>query len=132
VTVHVRMRVGNEMYAMPVENVLEVAELGNLATVPGSRPEALGVRNLRGQILPVFDLAALFGVTRTNVPQKMVVAESGGRRAGFAIDEVSDVGELSEPAEETESELLLGSALSGEDLIGVVDVDRLFAALERA
>jgi chemotaxis signal transduction protein len=131
VSVHVRMRVANEMYAMPVENVLEVAELGELATVPGARAEALGVRNLRGQILPVFDLAALFGVTRTDVPQKLVVAESDGRRAGFAIDEVSDVGELPDPAEETDSELLLGSALAGDDLIGVVDVRRLFAALEK-
>jgi chemotaxis signal transduction protein len=127
----VRMRVGTEMYAMPVENVLEVAELGDLAVVPGARPEALGVRNLRGQILPVFDLAALFGVRRTDVPQRLLVAESDGRRAGFAIDEVSDVGELPEPAEETESDLLLGAALAGEDLVGVVDVRRLFAALER-
>jgi chemotaxis signal transduction protein len=119
------------MYAMPVENVLEVAELGDLAVVPGARPEALGVRNLRGQILPVFDLAALFGVRRTDVPQRLLVAESDGRRAGFAIDEVSDVGELPEPAEETESDLLLGAALAGEDLVGVVDVRRLFAALER-
>jgi purine-binding chemotaxis protein CheW len=131
VSVHVRMRVGTEMYAMPVENVLEVAELGDLAVVPGARPEALGVRNLRGQILPVFDLAALFGVRRTDVPQRLLVAESDGRRAGFAIDEVSDVGELPEPAEETESDLLLGAALAGEDLVGVVDVRRLFAALER-
>jgi chemotaxis signal transduction protein len=131
VTVHVRMRIGTEMYAIPVENVLEVAELGDLAVVPGARPEALGVRNLRGQILPVFDLAALFGVQRPDVPQRLLVAESGGRRAGFAIDEVSDVGELPEPAEETESDLLVGAALAGDDLVGVVDVKRLFAALER-
>ena len=128
-SVHVRLRVGTEMYAMPVEHVLEVAELGDIATVPGSRAEALGVRNLRGQILPVFDLAALFGVQRTDAPQRLLVAESDGRRAGFAIDEVSDVGELTEPAEETESDLLVGATLDGTDLIGVIDVPRLFAVL---
>jgi two-component system chemotaxis response regulator CheV len=130
-SVHVRLRVGTEMYAMPVEHVLEVAELGDIATVPGSRSEALGVRNLRGQILPVFDLAALFGVQRTDKPQRLLVAESDGRRAGFAIDEVSDVGELTEPAEETESDLLVGATLAGTDLIGVIDVPRLFATLEK-
>jgi purine-binding chemotaxis protein CheW len=130
-SVHVRLRVGTEMYAMPVENVLEVAELGDIATLPGSRAEALGVRHLRGQILPVFDLATLFGIQRTDVPQRLLVAESDGRRAGFAIDEVSDVGELTEPAEETESDLLVGATLSGTDLIGVIDVPRLFAALEK-
>jgi chemotaxis signal transduction protein len=130
-SVHVRLRVGTEMYAMPVEHVLEVAELGDIATVPGSRAEALGVRNLRGQILPVFDLAALFGVHRADAPQRLLVAESDGRCAGFAIDEVSDVGELTEPAEQTESDLLVGATLAGNDLIGVIDVPRLFAVLEK-
>lgn len=129
-TVHVRVRVGAELYALPVDHVLEVAEMGAIATVPGARREALGVRNLRGQILPVFDLAALFGVAGGSAT-RLLVAESGGRRAGFAIDEVSDVGELPEPAEETESEFLLGAALVGADLVGVVDVPRLFAALEK-
>jgi chemotaxis signal transduction protein len=62
----------------------------------------------------------------------MIVAEAGGRRAGFAIDEVSGVGELGDPAEETESDLLVGAALGGGDLIGVIDVPRVFDSLEQA
>jgi chemotaxis signal transduction protein len=111
--IHVRLRIGREAYALPVENVLEVAELGELAQLPGSPAEVLGVRNLRGQILPV------------------IVAEQGGRRAGFAIDEVSDVGDLAEPDEETDSEFLVGAALDGDELVGIVDVARLFDVLER-
>jgi purine-binding chemotaxis protein CheW len=130
VSVHVRLRVAGESYAFAVENVLEVAELGEIAPVPGSRGSVLGVRNLRGEVLPVFDLAAVFGLARDRPPLRLLVAEHGGKRAGFAIDEVTDVGELEAPAEETESAFLLGATLDEGALVGVVDVARVFSALE--
>jgi len=40
------------------------------------------------------------------------------------------VGELADPAEETESDLLVGATLAGGDLVGVIDVPRVFASLE--
>jgi chemotaxis signal transduction protein len=129
--VHVRLRVGGESYAVAVENVLEVAELGELAPVPGAHGSVMGVRNLRGEVLPVFDLAAVFGIARDQAPQRLLVAEHAGRRAGFAIDEVTDVGLLEAPAEETESQFLHGASLDGGELVGVVDVARVFGALER-
>ena len=128
-SVQVRLRVASETYAMPVEHVLEVADLGQVRAVPGARPELLGVRNLRGRILPVVDLALLLQIPRTAPPGRLLVAEAGGRRAGFAIDEVSEVGELPDPAEETESGLLVGALFGEGDLIGVIDVPRVFDAL---
>jgi chemotaxis signal transduction protein len=116
---------------MPVEHVLEVAELGDVTPMPGAPAEVLGVRNLRGQIVPVIDLGSVFGIGRTDQPKRLLVAESEGRRAGFAIDEVNDVGDLSDAFEETDSKLLVGSALMDDQLVGIVDVPRLFAALER-
>jgi chemotaxis signal transduction protein len=129
--VHVRLRVGGEAYAFAVENVLEVAELGEIAPVPGMPAAVLGVRNLRGEVLPVFDLATVFGIGRERDPERLLVAEHDGSRAGFAIDEVTDVGELEEPDEEAESQFLRGAALDAGQLIGVVDVPRLFEALAR-
>jgi chemotaxis signal transduction protein len=129
--VHVRLRVGGEAYAFAVENVLEVAELGEVAPVPGMPAAVLGVRNLRGEVLPVFDLATVFGIGRERDPERLLVAEHDGRRAGFAIDEVTDVGELEEPDEEAESQFLRGAALDAGQLVGVVDVPRLFEALAR-
>jgi len=130
VSVHVRLRLGVEEYALPVEHVLEVVELGELAAVPGAPPATLGIRNLRGQILPVFDLAALFRIEGGGAPRRVVVAEDGGRRVGLAVDGVTDVSDLPEPVEETESEFLRGAALVEEALVGVVDVPRLLDALE--
>ena len=131
-SVHVRLRVGNEVYAMPVEHVLEIAELGEVTPVPGSQSAILGVRNLRGQILPIVDLASVFGIPGSGNPQRVLVAEARGQRAGFAIDDVSDIEQLPDTIDETESELLSGAALSKDELVGVVDVARVFQTLETA
>jgi chemotaxis signal transduction protein len=62
----------------------------------------------------------------------MLVTERGAERAGFAVDEVTDVDELPEADQETGSDLLSGAVLLDGALVGVIDVDRLFESLERA
>jgi two-component system chemotaxis response regulator CheV len=131
VSTHVRVRVAAEAYAVAVEHVLEVVEIGDVTAVPGSRPELLGVRDLRGQILPVVDLALLLGISSTGPPGRLLVAEARGRQAAFAVDEVNGVGDLAEPAEETESGLLAGAALGDGDIVGVIDMPQVFDALDQ-
>jgi purine-binding chemotaxis protein CheW len=131
VSVHVRFRVGDENFALPVGQVLEVAELGPVAPVPGAPPSVLGVRNLRGQVLPVIDLAAVLGTAHATPAEKLVITEEGGRRAGLAIDQVTDVAELPGLSQETDSAFLSGSTLVQGELVGVVDIEGVFAAVER-
>jgi purine-binding chemotaxis protein CheW len=131
VSLYVRLRVASEEYAMPVEHVLRVAHLGAVTAIPGSPPEILGVQNLNGQILPVVDLALLLGMANPARPTRLLVAEATGRQAGFAVTEVSEVGELPDPTEETESGLLAGATLAGGNLIGVIDLPQVFDSLER-
>ncbi len=128
-TAYVRFRVAEEAYAVSVLNVLEVANLGDVCPVPGAPREILGVRNLRGKILPVIDLAALLGTQRSRPAGRLLVAESEGCQAGLAIDEVTEVGELADPAEEGESALLLGTMLDDGDLIGVLNLPAVLDAL---
>lgn len=125
----VRVRVGAETYALPVSQVKEVAELGSLTPVPGAAAEVLGVYNLRGAILAVYDLSAILGIDASGRPARLVVAEAGGQQAGLAVDAVDDVAELALPLERPESGLLLGSAILDGELVGFIDVDALFETL---
>jgi chemotaxis signal transduction protein len=127
--VHVHLRVGHERYAMPVEHVLEVASLGALSAVPGAGSAVLGVRNLQGQVLPVFDLARVLSIGGEAATPQVVVAEHHGRLAGLAVDAVTDVGGLAGAVEETELEHLSGAVLDDGHLVGIIDVERLFGAL---
>lgn len=129
--VHVTVRVGPELYALRVEQVLEVVEVGRLTVVPGARAGTLGLQNLRGSALPVFDLAALLGVSGDERRSRLVVTESGGCRAGLAVDEVRDVGPLPEDGDDADSPLLTRTTLTDDVLIGVLDLEALFATLQR-
>jgi chemotaxis signal transduction protein len=87
------------------------------------------VRNFHGRVLPVFDLALALGGSRLPAPSRLVVADSGGCVAGFAVDDVTDVGPLPDGRSEPESEFLSEAVLADGALVGVVRLDRLFAAL---
>jgi purine-binding chemotaxis protein CheW len=126
---HVRLRVGSELYALSVENVLEVAELGELSAVPGAEAVVLGVRNLHGQVLPVFDLAQVLVSAGEATARRIVVTEHAGRLAGLAVDEVTDVSPLPAAIEEADADYLSGALLEDGRLLGVIDVDRLFSGL---
>lgn len=129
---YVQFRVAGETYAVPAGHVVEVAPTAELSRVPGTRPGLAGVRNMRGTILPVIDLAALLGIARTTPPGRVLVAEAGGQQAGFEIDEVDAVRVLAEPDAEADSPLLIGARLDGGQLIGFIDVPRVFADLLRS
>ena len=126
---YVRARVGGEEYALSVDQVVEVDELGDVTPLPGAPSTFLGVRNLRGQVVPVVDLATVLGIDGAECRRAMIV-EGEGERVALAVTEVLDVGPLPEISEKTESELLRGAAIVDGTLVGVVDVPRVLGSLE--
>ncbi|HWH96719.1 MAG TPA: chemotaxis protein CheW [Baekduia sp.] len=128
-SVHVSVRAGGEHYALPVEDVLEVAEIGHVTPVPGAGPAVLGVRNLRGQVIPVIDLTVLLGVRAQRPPEQILVAEESGRCAGLAVDSVTDVGMVDEPTEAADSRYLRGATFVEGALVGIVDLHATLDAL---
>jgi purine-binding chemotaxis protein CheW len=121
--VHVRVDVGGEQYALPVQRVKEVVELGELTPVPGTSQTVLGLRNLAGEIVPAFDLARMLGVDAQQGPARLVVVEHEGRRAGLAVSRVLDVSTLAGELEEHESPRLAASTVVEDAMVGVLDLD---------
>jgi purine-binding chemotaxis protein CheW len=119
---HVRVRCGGEHYALPVANVREIAQPGQITPVPGAPSPVLGVWNLRGDVMAVLDLAALLGIEADEEPDRIVVAEDGGLHAGIAVESVLDVGSLPELREPTDSEYLSAAVLLERTPVGIVDV----------
>jgi purine-binding chemotaxis protein CheW len=126
---YVRIRIGDETYAVAVEHVHEVVRLGLLTPIPGAGASVLGIFNLRGGIVPVFDLAHLLGVTAPGPRHRMLIADVNGRQVGLAVDEVTDVTELAGVTEQTDSNLLTGAALVEDELVGFIDLPSLFEIL---
>jgi chemotaxis signal transduction protein len=123
----VRLRTGDEHFALPVAETLEVIELGAVDAVPGAPAAVLGVRAVRGQPLPVFDLAHLIGGGRS-APAQIVVTQHRSGQVGLAVDEVLDVTELPSDHSEVDADAIRSSVLVDGTLVGVLDLD---AALGR-
>jgi purine-binding chemotaxis protein CheW len=129
---HVRVEIGGEHYAVPVDDVLEVAPLGELTPVPGAPPAVAGVLNLRGEVLAVVDLAVLVGVEPAGPHQRIVVAQGSSCRAGLAVESVVGVGDVAEAMAPARSPSLAGAALVDGELVGVVDVEAALRAVVEA
>jgi purine-binding chemotaxis protein CheW len=125
-SVHVRVLAGGEHYAIPVDSVLEIADRGEISEVPGAPAEVLGVRNLRGQVIPVIDLVTELGLQSSAERERIVVVEDSGRLASLAVDGVVDVGALGEVTEDVDSPYLHGAILVDGALVGLIDVGALF------
>ena len=124
-----RVRVGGEQYALPVANVHEVLDLGELSTIPGSADCVLGLLNLNGEIVPAFDLASILQIERDDHPRRLLITQCDGQRAAFAVDEVLDVGPLAGTMQESDSPHLLASMVLDGSMVGMLAVDGLFASI---
>lgn len=134
---HVRVRAGGEHYALPVEDVREIARRGRITPVPGAPPQVLGVWNLRGDVMAAVDLAVALGLAAATADAaaegRIVVAERGELRAGLAVEAVVEVGPLPAASEPAESPYLEGAVLVDRTPVGIVDLGAvLAAAAERA
>lgn len=127
---YLRVRLGREHYALPIDDVAVVTSRGELRAVPGASDALLGVVNRRGKVLPIFDLAHALGLGAGVGATRVVVVEDGDRLAGLAVDDVLGIGPL--PAlDETPSGLLRGTTLVDGALVGVLDLGRLLDDLQQ-
>jgi purine-binding chemotaxis protein CheW len=84
---------GEEEYALPIEQVREIVRASHPRPVSSDVPSLRGVVSLRGRLLPVHDLAARLGVgSAPGERAKIVVVETRDDDvAGLVVDDVTEV-----------------------------------------
>lgn len=82
-----------QTYSMSLDEVDEVLSLpGELTTVAEAHEAALGVMNLRGQLLPIVSLPILLGLAgREPASAKVIVARIGDARVGLVVDRLTAI-----------------------------------------
>jgi chemotaxis signal transduction protein len=78
------IRVAGHAYAVALAEIGAVSAGKRLAPLPSSARELLGVAGVRGDIVPVFSLAALLGHGAAEGGRWLMLAAGG--KAGFAFD----------------------------------------------
>lgn len=128
--------VGNEEYGVDIMAVNEIKVVTEVTHLPSMPSFMRGVTNLRGVIVPIFDLRARFGIEALGAHDKHVaiILSVGGRLIGISVDSVSDIlnshsGEM-KPAptvHESQRDVFVRGLISIESrMVIVLDVEHLF------
>ena len=88
--VGVGLRVGDDRYVVPREQIREVMKRPKLTRIPGAQPWLLGLANVRGQLMPVVDLKILcgMGATPTERSTRVVLVNTDDVPMAVVVDEV--------------------------------------------
>ncbi|MDH5526861.1 MAG: chemotaxis protein CheW [Nitrospirota bacterium] len=134
-----KARVGPENFALPILRVRRLVRNPEVMPLPGAPPHLLGMINLRGDLVTVYDLPALFGYPRSTLPvEELVVLAGPTFDAAVAVDATHGLVELDEggmgkpPATLPSSvrALVRGTLPHGDVLFLFPDVDSLFVQLD--
>jgi len=137
---------GNESFAVPVENVLEVLQKQTITRVPKTPPHILGIINFRGEILPVFDTRQKFNQSATTQEEAQIVVvfeiKEGNTKITIAAtaDAVKDVIEINhseiKPVPELgldyDSRFISGAIRRNETFTLMLDIEKVFSTKDLA
>jgi purine-binding chemotaxis protein CheW len=131
-------------YAIGILKVKEILQYEPTTRVPSTPRSVRGVINLRGQVVPVIDLAAKFGLGETE-PSRLTciliveaLVDGAPTVVGVLADSVQEVIELTaddvEPTPafgtQVKVDFLLGVGKLGKRFVLVLDLDRVISADE--
>ncbi len=101
---------GNEEFAIDINNVHEINRMVDITPVPRAPFFVVGVMNLRGNVVPVVNLRRRLNIEDKEYDKKtrIIVVEVLGTVVGFVVDAVSEVLRISASVVEPASDLVAG------------------------
>lgn len=138
---YLAFRVGAESYGLGILRVQEVIGMTAITRVPQMTEAVRGVINLRGRVIPVFDLRVAFATPKEDTEVTCIViaqVDYGDRdvTVGFIADEIRGVIEIGEtemgPVPEfgkgRQAPFLIGMATTESGVMMALDIDKVMSA----
>ena len=132
--------IGAASFGVDARLVQEVVKVGDLTCVHDAPPGVVGIRNLRGRIVTVVDMAVHLnlGSVNTELDNRLLIMEQRGDSIGFLVDCVTDAINLDEsqigvPPASLDPQLrsrLRGVWRDGDAVTSILDPEALFECEE--
>jgi purine-binding chemotaxis protein CheW len=125
----ISFRIGDEEYAIDIMTVREIKGWTEVTVLPKQPEFILGVLNLRGTIVPIFDLRCRFGLglTQATKTHVVIIVSVLDRILGLLVDAVSDI--LTINSSEIRSVPEMDRAVCTEFLSGIIAVNDTMVVL---
>lgn len=135
---YLAFRVGSESYGLGILRVQEVIGMTEITRVPQMTEAVRGVINLRGRVIPVFDLRVAFASPAEDTEVTCIVigqVDYGDRdvTVGFIADEIAGVieiapgemGPVPEFGRGRQAPFLIGMATTDSGVVMALDIDQV-------
>ena len=132
---------GAEEYGLEILKVREIIGYMEITAVPQTPHHVKGVINLRGQVIPVIDLRAKFGMETADITEEtciIVVEITQGKRnfsTGIVVDHVQevldiaghDIEESPQFGSNVDTDFILGMGKIGDSVKILLDIDKVLS-----
>ena len=129
----------DEEYGVDILRVQEIRGWDSATAIPNAPEYVLGVVNLRGVVVPIFDLRKRFNLENAEFNEETVIVvvkvehDKGERTVGMVVDAVSDVYNITaenindapEVGGSVNMEFIKGLATINNEMIILLDIDKL-------
>jgi purine-binding chemotaxis protein CheW len=122
-----RLHIGDEKYAVSMTSAREVVAAPSLTALPTAPPSVLGVCNLRGEIIPVFDTGVLLGLGPLPSFSSVTIVDTALGPGGLATSEMGEAIELGDAVGTTEGVGTAGAFATSDGLAVLIDVEALLS-----
>lgn len=129
---------GGQNFCLEITQIREIRRWTPVTALPHTPRDVLGVMNLRGAVIPIFDLAARFGLgtTPANERNVVIVAAVDGTTIGLLVESVSEILSVEKTAiqetpdikSESTRHSILGMISVDETMVRVVNLDSVLEA----
>lgn len=128
--------IDREEYGTPILTVQEIRGWMKTTPLPNTPEFVVGVTNLRGNIVPVFDLRSRFSGQMTEITERHVVimVEIEGRTIGLLVDAISDILTVDDTQIQppptgnliVDTQYIDGLFASDERMVALININKLF------
>lgn len=131
--------ISGQDYGAAILAVREIRGWTPETPLPNAPAGVRGIINLRGQVVPIFDLRVRLGAEATppTATHVVIVVEAAAGQFGLLVDSVSDILMLDDaelqpvpPAATDGKGLLLALAAREDRMVSLLDLDRLVSGAE--
>ncbi|MBI1955033.1 MAG: purine-binding chemotaxis protein CheW [Acidobacteria bacterium] len=130
----------DQRYALPLTAVERIVRIGEITPLPKAPPIVLGIVNIGGRILPVFNVRRRFRLPEREMDlrDQLIIGQTAHRMVALVVDEVSTV--LERPEREVIGaqeilpglEYVQGVARLEDGMILIHDLDKFLSLEEEA